>query len=106
MSWYAGPLTIFLWLSSFVGIAIAFWKTNSWKDESHTLLANLTRGMFCILVGLSIWSVSIYLVWMLGFDLKVGTIENGEMKSHSWLPPLTVVWTVLTYYAAKTGSKI
>lgn len=37
----------------------------------------------------------------LGFDLQVGTIKDGKMNDHWWLPPAVVLWTILTYYASR-----
>jgi hypothetical protein len=59
------------------------------------------RIAFCLMVGLSFWITSVYLFWLIGFDLKVVTIENGKMHEQWWLPSAVVFWTVLTYYSAK-----
>jgi hypothetical protein len=87
-------LTIALWLFSFICIAISISKTKHWNDK-------IMRVVFSLLVGLSFWITSVYVFWLMGFDLQVGTIENGKMHEQWWLPSVVIFWTVLAYYVSK-----
>ncbi len=87
-------LTLVLWCSSFTLIAL------SHKYTKH-LIAKRMRLLFCVMVGLSFWTTSIYVAWLLGFELQVGTVQNGDMNKHWWLPSIVILWTVLTYHSAK-----
>lgn len=40
--------------------------------------------------------------WLMGFDLQVGTVQNGDMDKQWWLPSIMILWTVLTYHSAKS----
>lgn len=87
-------LTISLWLLSFACIALSITKTKHWN-------ARVMRVLFSVMVGLSFWTTSVFIFWLIGFDLQVGTIKDGKMNDHWWLPPAVVLWTVLTYYASR-----
>ena len=87
-------LTILLWLLSFLRIAVSITQTKHWD-------AKFMRVLFCLMVGLSFWITSVFVFWLIGFDLQVGTIENGKMNEQWWLPPVVIFWTVLTYYTSK-----
>jgi len=52
-------------------------------------------------LGFSFWMTSIYLFWLLDFELHVGIIESGKIHSQWWLPSAVIFWTVLSYYSAK-----
>lgn len=102
---YSGPLTIGLWMMSFLGIAIAFSITNRWKELQPNLISSLLRYLFCFLVGLTIWLNSAYAFWLGGFELKIEAVANGKMQSNGWFPPLVLLWTVLTYFSAKPAAE-
>tara|TARA_B100001063_G_C16775524_1_gene564944 strand:- start:2920 stop:3195 length:276 start_codon:yes stop_codon:yes gene_type:complete len=87
-------LTISLWLLSFVCIALTSTKTKHWN-------ARVMRVLFSVMVGLSFWTTSVFIFWLIGFDLQVGTIKDGKMNDHWWLPLAVVFWTVLTYYVSR-----
>lgn len=87
-----GGITIALWLSSFVAGVFAFHRCKGF---------GIGRMLVAVMVTLSTWSASVYLFWLFGFDLKVGTISDGAMAEHWWLPPLTLLWTALSYWAFK-----
>jgi hypothetical protein len=87
-------LTVSLWLLSFLCIAIAMAVTKHWE-------AKFMRLMFCLMIGLSVWVTSVYIFWLTGFELQVGTIENGKMNDQWWLPSVVIFWTVLTYVSGK-----
>ena len=87
-------LTISLWFCSFICIAISISKTKHWD-------AKFMRIVFSILVGLSFWITSVYIFWLMGFDLQVGTIQEGKMHEQWWLPSAVIFWTVLAYYVSK-----
>lgn len=96
-------ITLILFICSLLAIGIAAWTTRSWMRSQHSpdLMAKLMRILFCIMAGLSIWSISVYCAWLLGFELDVGTVREGNMGSHAWLPPLTLIFTVAVYHTAK-----
>jgi len=87
-------LTIFLWLFSFVLIAITMNKTRHWD-------AKFMRIVFSLLVGVSFWITSVYVFWLVGFELQVGTIQDGKMHEQWWLPSAVIFWTVLAYYVSR-----
>jgi hypothetical protein len=87
-------LTISLWFLSFACIALSFTKTKHWD-------AKFMRVAFCLMVGLSFWLTSVFVFWLMGFSLQVGTIENGKINEQWWLPSVVIFWTVLTYYTSK-----
>lgn len=90
-------LTIALWLCSFICIAISISKTKHWD-------AKFMRVVFCLMVGLSFWITSVYVFWLIGFDLQVGTIESGKMNNQWWLPSVVIFWTALTYYTSRNSN--
>ena len=94
-------MTLFLWLTSFVVIAAAFYLTKD-RLNAESLMVKTLRFVFCILTGLSFWGLSTYSLWLMGFELDIGTVKNGKMAIHWWLPPSTLLWTVATYYYAKS----
>lgn len=85
-------ITLSLWLSSFAAGAYAFHRCKGF---------GIGRGLVSVMVTLSTWSITVYLLWLFGFDLKVGTIHDGAMAEHWWLPPLTLFWTALSYWSFK-----
>ena len=94
-------LTIALWLLSFVVIALSFCFTKNWKQESSGFISALLRFCFCLLLGLSFWTISSYSFWLAGFQLNIGTVQNGKMAENWWLPFAISCWTLLTYLTAK-----
>jgi hypothetical protein len=66
-------LTISLWLLSFACIALSFTKTKHWN-------VRVMRVLFTVMVGMSFWTTSVFIFWLIGFDLQVGTIKDGKMR--------------------------
>lgn len=87
-------LTFVLWFFSFALIALSL------RNTKH-LVAKRMRILFCLMVGLSFWVTSTYVFWLMGFELQVGTVQNGDMDKQWWLPSIVILWTVLTYHSAK-----
>ena len=93
-------MTLLLWFTSFVVIAASFHLTKD-RLNAKSPMVKILRFVFCILTGLSFWGLSTYSLWLMGFELEIGTVKDGKMDIHWWLPPSTLLWTVATYYFAK-----
>lgn len=95
-------LTTSLWLGSFLVIGAALTLTKAWRRDPHS---NLNVFMFCALAGLSFWTISCYIAWMMGADVKIGTVTEDRMAEHWWLPPLCLFMTSVSYFLAKPSNE-
>ena len=98
-------LTILLWLLSFSLIYFSLRKTEHWVCSYTSIIDNVARFSFAIMVGLSFWLSSVYLFWLMGFQLNVGMIADGSMSEYWWLPLASVLLTMLNYFASKPKKK-
>jgi hypothetical protein len=53
---------------------------------------------------LSVWSLTTYVLWDSGVDLKLGSIASGRMQEAWWLGPASAVFATLTYALLRDGS--
>jgi len=90
-------LTLSLWFLSFAIGAITF---NITKDK----LTLIGRIVFSIMLILTVWVSSTYAAWLIGFEISIGTVKSDLMAENWWLPIVTIVWTILTYFAFRADS--
>ena len=83
-------LTIALWIGSFCVGGISFYTT---KD----ILTPTGRLAFSLMMLLTAWIGSTFIFWLLGYELKIGTVDQGLMGENWWLPFVTALWAGLTY---------
>lgn len=98
-------LTVLLWLLSFALIYTSLRKTDHWVCNYTSVIDNVARFSFAIMVGLSFWLNSTYFFWLIGFELKIGIIADGVMHEYWWFPIASILLTILSYYASKPKNK-
>lgn len=57
----------------------------------------MIRPGFAVITFLAAWSLLVTAFWLLGGELKVGTIQDGKMEENWWLPIATTGYAVLAY---------
>ncbi len=92
-------VTLTLWFLSFAIAGGAFWKTK--QRGNVNIPYTLLRIMFSLMVGLTVWSTTTYILWSLGMDLAIGSVSHGTMSEHWWLPPASLLFAILLYLDLK-----
>lgn len=102
MEYFAGPLTILLWLFSIVTGAIGFSKVRRGREN---WMAFTMRVAFGVGLALSIWLVASYVFWLADINLKIGTVIEGKMAENWWLPFVAVALTYLAFKTIHQGAR-
>ncbi len=87
-----GVLTLGLALMSILAGLVAFKQCKGFGG-GRVLVSGLTV--------LSVWGASVYLFWLAGVELKVGTIQDDNMRQHWWLPLATILMLLASYKVFK-----
>ncbi|WP_196161811.1 hypothetical protein [Reinekea sp. G2M2-21] len=86
--------TILIWMASFVIGGVGY-------NASKKQLSELGRILFSIMLTLSSWLLISYIAWVLGVELDIGTVSDGKMQEHWWLPIVALIMAVFSYFAFK-----
>lgn len=65
----------------------------------------MVRPAFSVMTFLAVWSLMVTIFWLLGVDLKVGTVQDGKMEDNWWLPVATIAFAALTYFVGCQNRK-
>lgn len=65
----------------------------------------MLRPAFAVMTFLAAWSLLVTAFWLLGVELKVGTIQDGKMEENWWLPIATSGYTALVYFSGRWNKR-
>lgn len=89
-----------------LSIAASMWWLLSQRQHFLRPMNGLGLVGLCLISGLAAYSNLAYIIWICGFPLSIGTVNNGKMAENFWLPPATLLYAVFMYYSLKRISKV
>ena len=98
-------ITAVIFGASFAVGAIAYMRTAHLGKKASAPMRKLMRLVFGACVGLAAWSCSAFGLWIIGIELKIGTILSGRMAETWWLGPFCIFWSILAYLSLRSDTE-